>query len=157
MPVCSWLSVHLFLFCLLTFIPLLLFPLSLYLTSSFQHFFACFLFHFGFFMSFCLFNSLSLALILLPTCHTPALFLPPSYAFFSPADNVVSGSMTRNHSAPLPQHHRTSSVSRKLGRQVTWMNVDTQPPAVSTQNFYNVSNTPMGAAWSFAGPLGTGG
>ncbi|XP_019409291.1 PREDICTED: mitogen-activated protein kinase 15 isoform X1 [Crocodylus porosus] len=52
-------------------------------------------------------------------------------------NNVVYGSMTRNHSAPLPQHHRTSSVSRKLGRQITWMNVDTQPPAVSTQSFYN--------------------
>ncbi|XP_019409296.1 PREDICTED: mitogen-activated protein kinase 15 isoform X2 [Crocodylus porosus] len=54
-------------------------------------------------------------------------------------NNVVYGSMTRNHSAPLPQHHRTSSVSRKLGRQITWMNVDTQPPAVSTQSFYNTS------------------
>ncbi|XP_038247099.1 mitogen-activated protein kinase 15-like isoform X2 [Dermochelys coriacea] len=52
--------------------------------------------------------------------------------------------MARNHSAPLPQHQRTSSINRKLGRQVTWVNMSAQPPATSIQNSYNDQQVPKG-------------
>ncbi|XP_026513481.1 mitogen-activated protein kinase 15 [Terrapene carolina triunguis] len=50
--------------------------------------------------------------------------------------------MARNHSAPLPQHQRTSSINRKHGRQITWMNMNAQPPATSVQNPYNDQQVP---------------
>ncbi|KAM7176138.1 mitogen-activated protein kinase 15 isoform 1-T1 [Macrochelys suwanniensis] len=52
--------------------------------------------------------------------------------------------MARNHSAPLPQHQRTSSINRKLGRQITWVNMSAQPPAMSIQNPYNDQQVPKG-------------
>ncbi|XP_053873236.1 mitogen-activated protein kinase 15 isoform X2 [Malaclemys terrapin pileata] len=50
--------------------------------------------------------------------------------------------MARNHSAPLPQHQRTSSINRKHGRQITWMNMNAQPPGTSIQNPYNDQQVP---------------
>ncbi|CAM5107098.1 unnamed protein product [Natator depressus] len=52
--------------------------------------------------------------------------------------------MARNHSAPLPQHQRASSINRKLGRQITWVNMSAQPPATSIQNPYNDQKVPEG-------------
>ncbi|XP_050795311.1 mitogen-activated protein kinase 15 isoform X2 [Gopherus flavomarginatus] len=52
--------------------------------------------------------------------------------------------MTRNHSAPLPQHQRPSSINRKQGRQITWVNMSAQPPAMSVQNPYNDQQVPKG-------------
>ncbi|XP_043394800.1 mitogen-activated protein kinase 15 isoform X6 [Chelonia mydas] len=52
--------------------------------------------------------------------------------------------MARNHSALLPQHQRASSINRKLGRQITWVNMSAQPPATSIQNPYNDQKVPEG-------------
>ncbi|KAM9165506.1 mitogen-activated protein kinase 15 isoform 1-T1 [Pangshura tecta] len=52
--------------------------------------------------------------------------------------------MARNHSAPLPQHQRPSSINRKQGRQITWVNMSAQPPATSVQNPYNDQQVPKG-------------
>ncbi|XP_044861532.1 mitogen-activated protein kinase 15 isoform X2 [Mauremys mutica] len=52
--------------------------------------------------------------------------------------------MARNHSAPLPQHQRPSSINRKQGRQITWVNMSAQPPATSIQNPYNDQQVPKG-------------
>ncbi|CAM2107215.1 mitogen-activated protein kinase 15 isoform X2 [Caretta caretta] len=52
--------------------------------------------------------------------------------------------MARNHSAPLPQHQRASSINRKLGRQITWVNMSAQPPATGIQNPYNNQEVPKG-------------
>ncbi|XP_044861533.1 mitogen-activated protein kinase 15 isoform X3 [Mauremys mutica] len=51
--------------------------------------------------------------------------------------------MARNHSAPLPQHQRPSSINRKQGRQITWVNMSAQPPATSIQNPYNNPRNPQ--------------
>ncbi|XP_048697857.2 mitogen-activated protein kinase 15 isoform X1 [Caretta caretta] len=59
-------------------------------------------------------------------------------------DSLGSVVMARNHSAPLPQHQRASSINRKLGRQITWVNMSAQPPATGIQNPYNNQEVPKG-------------
>ncbi|NXI38966.1 MK15 kinase, partial [Galbula dea] len=65
----------------------------------------------------------------------------PTFAcwFFS-AGNTNSGAVVRNCSAPSSQQVRISN--RKLGRQITWANANTQLPPSNVQKLYNVSSTP---------------
>ncbi|XP_067416316.1 mitogen-activated protein kinase 15 [Emydura macquarii macquarii] len=53
-------------------------------------------------------------------------------------NNLGSVVMARNHSAPLPQHQRTSSINRKLGRQITWAQQVPKGPDSRGQSISNL-------------------
>ncbi|XP_074842474.1 mitogen-activated protein kinase 15 isoform X2 [Carettochelys insculpta] len=74
-------------------------------------------------------------------CQRPKInFLYNPITHTTVQTNLSSVIMARNHSAPLLQQQRTSSINRTLGRQITWVNTSTQPPATSIQNPCNTAS-----------------
>ncbi|NXF38891.1 MK15 kinase, partial [Nyctibius bracteatus] len=59
---------------------------------------------------------------------------------FSSAGNANCGAVIRHCSAPPSQQARMSN-NRKLGRQITWANVNARLPPTSVQNLCNVSSS----------------